>query len=385
LPSTINPPTTIQAARVFLAGLVSSQPDVAANYIARQKISLPWLCAQGLAPLTWYAVRNAPAQSVPANLAAELRMSYYTAVAQAEQRQRESRSVLETLASQNVNPVVFKGGALAHTVYPDHAYRPMGDLDLWVTNDEMPRAQAALEQIGYVRRTKSTRPLALMQQHNGEIQMVGQQPGKGLIELHWGTFAGEWLQRTARVEDADIRARAVPVTLAGQPALTLAPEDGIIQAAIHFAINHQLSAPWLRALVDIALMVRAQPVDWDVIVTRARAWRVGTAMWLVLKLAVELTGLDEAAPAVAQLSPSPLRRRLLDRLANARSVVELHDMTRRPMRFVYQLMLVDRVRDAAWLFLRTLWPERHWLAARYGQASLAAQFRHLAGALRGKL
>ncbi len=48
----------------------------------------------------------------------------------------------------------------------------------------------------------------------------------------------------------------------------------------------------LRGLVDIALLARHYPIDWSVIVQRARAWRVATALWLVLSLAVDLAGLD---------------------------------------------------------------------------------------------
>ncbi len=52
------------------------------------------------------------------------------------------------------------------------------------------------------------------------------------------------------------------------------------------------SAPLLpRSLVDITFLARHQPLDWSVIVQRAREWRVATATWLVLSLAVDLCGL----------------------------------------------------------------------------------------------
>ena len=54
---------------------------------------------------------------------------------------------------------------------------------------------------------------------------MGRTPGSGLVELHWGVFAGEWLHRAAAVDDGGIRGRAVSVTIAGRPALMLAPED----------------------------------------------------------------------------------------------------------------------------------------------------------------
>ncbi len=361
--------------------MLTGRCDTVVQLLAQGAIRPAWLQAHGLAAWTWYTVRATP--GLPAEVATALRSSYYATVVSAELHQHELEAVLQALAEQHIVPILFKGAALTQTVYPDRVCRPMGDLDLWLTAEEMPRAQAALESLGYVQRTKSTRPLDLMRQHSGEIQMVSQQKGRGLVELHWGTFAGVWLRRVACVDEKGIRERAVPLT-SSWPALTLAPEDSLIQLAIHFAVNHQLATPWLRALVDVALLARAQPVDWDVVVERARVWRVSTAVWLVLKLAVELTGLKEAASAVARLSPSPLRHWLLGLFANEQSLINLRNITRTPLRFVYQLLLIDRGRDAARLFFRALWPEREWLAARYGQTGVMMQLCHLAHALQGK-
>jgi hypothetical protein len=85
-----------------------------------------------------------------------------------------------------------------------------------------------------------------------------------------------------------------------------------------------------------------------------------------------------------QPAPSPIRRWLLSRMANAASLVERRDITRGPLRFVYLLLLVDRKRDALRLLAHALWPDRKWLEARYGQAGLAIQLRHLVSAMRGK-
>jgi hypothetical protein len=48
----------------------------------------------------------------------------------------------------------------------------------------------------------------------------------------------------------------------------------------------------------------------------------------MLKLATELTGLHEAASAVRRLSPSPLRRWLIGRFANAEALVEMRDLSK---------------------------------------------------------
>ena len=61
------------------------------------------------------------------------------------------------------------------------------------------------------------------------------------------------------------------------------------------------------------------------------------------------------------------------------------DLTHGPLRFVYQLLLVDRTRDAVRLLGRALWPEREWLALRYGTVTPSIRWRHLFAALRGQV
>ncbi len=155
-------------------------------------------------------------------------------MAESALRSRELAGVLAALAAARIRPALVKGAALAHTVYPDPVCRPMGDLDLWVQSGEIAAAQAALEELGYVQRIKPGRPVALQAHRQGEIQLVGQAPGQGLVELHWGVFAGEWLQRAAAVPIEAVAARLQPAFILGYPVYTLAPGQ-LKRAASQFA------------------------------------------------------------------------------------------------------------------------------------------------------
>ena len=380
--STSNALSHLILARQVLSVLVSGTP-VNQGIEAGAVLGVDWLCRQGLASLaygTWQSDER-----LPSDLKQALKMAYYRNVAQADLQRHELATVLKVLNEQHLTAVAFKGAALAHTIYLDAACRPMGDLDLWLTAEQMPEAHAALEQWGDQAKIKASRPLALMIRDRNELPMYGTHSGSGLVELHWGVFPGEWLQRTTQIDDAELWARTKPATLAGQPALILSPEDNVIQVAVHQAVNHNMSAPWLRGLVDVALLAQHYSIDWTIIVQRARAWRVATAVWLVLSLAVDLAGLEEAAETVQQLRPSALRCRLIGRFANAESLVAMRDLSASKWRYVFLLLLVDRVRDAAKLIFRALWPEREWLTARYGRYTLALRLRHLFSAARGKI
>ncbi len=361
----------------------------AAHAIGPDEIA--WLNAQGLSPFAYARLREAEALCrLTAESQEALRRAYYGAAIQAMVREGELIEVLDALSQEQVIPILFKGAALAYTVYPSPACRLMGDLDLWLTSEEMPRAQAALERAGFTQRTRTRRPLALQAQYAGEIQMVRTRPPGSLVELHWGIFAGEWLKRTAATDVAGVRQRAQAgprFERAGRalPTLILAPEDAMIQLAVHATVNHQLAAPWTRSLLDAALLARRQRIDWAMVADRARGWRVATAVWTFLALARELVGLEEAGPALAALTPSPLRRRALGWLAAPRALLTMRNLTRGRARFVLLLSLIDRPSDMLRLLGRALWPETEWLAARYGDAQPATRFRHLLAAFRGRL
>ncbi|MBM4459719.1 MAG: nucleotidyltransferase family protein [Chloroflexi bacterium] len=373
----------------LLHGLIAPDPARLRAWAAQAADDpawVAWLNAQGLAAYAFYGLRQAGAfQALPVRAQTALSQAGYAAIARAELQSRRLAEALDALTAAGVTAVLLKGAALASSVYPDPACRPMGDFDLWVSAAEMAPSQAALERLGYVQHIKAERPPALQALHLGEIQMIAPPAaGGGLVELHWGVFPGVWLQQIAAVPEAELRARAVPIVAAGRPALALAPEDAVIHVAVHLAVNHQMAAPWLRGLLDMALLARGG-VDWLAITERAQAWRVATAVWLPLHLAAGLLGLTEAAPALARLRPPAGRRWLLGRFANGPSLLAMRNLTLGPGRFVYQLLLADRWRAAARLLYRGVWPTDDWLALRHGRSGLAARAQHLAGALRGRV
>lgn len=389
-PAVRRPPgTTIRGTAAFLRALAAGDAVCLATWVAGERPDAAWaawLSAHGLAAFAYHRLRAAAALSrLPAASQSALRGAFYNAAGDAELHDRELAAVLAGLAAAGVTPVVFKGAALAHTVYPDPACRSMGDLDLWIPASEMHRAQAVLEAWGYAQYIKPHRPTAFQRQAEGEVQLCGRTPGSGLVELHWGIFPGEWLRRTAIVDQGGIYDRVVPTTLVGQPARVLAAEDAVIQLAVHIAVTHQFASSAVRGLMDIALLARWRPVDWAVVAQRAAAWRVGVATWQTLTLARALTGLDDSAAACTVLAPSPLRRWLLRLFINEGSLLGMRDLTRGPARFMLQLLLVDRLGDAARLLGRAIWPEAAWLALRYGAATPAIRARHLWFALQGRM
>lgn len=195
----------VNAAAIFLRGLVAGEAPPLSPTIDRQQLAA-WVEARDLGPLT-FARYGA---SEPA-LAVRLQGDYYRAAAENELLLSLLTEVLPALTAANIPVVVLKGAALASSVYADPALRPMSDVDLWVRAADMPHAAGVMGQLGFQAYLNQQRPLAWQMLNRGEIQFL--RPGwqNGLVELHWSPFEGDWLRRTAAVDDEGVGAAAAIV------------------------------------------------------------------------------------------------------------------------------------------------------------------------------
>jgi len=282
-------------------------------------------------------------------------------------------------ATDRLPMILLKGAAVASASYRDPSFRPMTDLDIWVRDDDMPRAVAHLRALGFRQEAdQPDRPPALQQHSRGEVVFRPARREHGMVELHYGAFQGWWARRAAAPDDEALWRRAVPLG-PERHARRLAAEDAILQTAFHVAVNQFGQAP-LRGLMDLAVLTRAHPVDWSAVADRALEWRLRTVTWLVLDTAHRLIGLPGCEGALAQLRPARARRAALRAFVTPRTLLAGRDLTRKARRHVFMMALVDRSLDGARLIGRTLWPEPWWIAARYGRR--VSRFRHLLGLVR---
>lgn len=319
--------------------------------------------------------------TVPVGELKTLEQAYGQAKLSSMAWQRALRIVLPALVNGGIRTVPFKGAALAFLCYEDAAMRSMADIDLWIDSSDMATACTALERLGLEARSKPTRPLEQQENYDGEIQFTGKTIGIRLVELHWGVFAGEWLARTAAVDRASISQRLMPTTLLGAEIQTLAPEDHLIQVAVHASINHTFCSGAVRSLLDL-VVIAEKGVDWSAVIQRCGEWRLATVMGHTLALAGEMYQNSPMLEASAKLI-SPWRLRVLRAFANPRSVLQKRPLDRSLLKWVYLLCAVDRPRDALHLVTSSLWPDAAWLRARYGGNTWKIRCKHLFGAAQG--
>lgn len=318
----------------------------------------------GVAPMLRHRIGER-SSLLPPVAAEQLRLAYMKSLARNMQLFHENERMLRALTTAGIPVVPFKGAHLAKYVYEEVALRSMADIDLWLPRSQLDQARAVMETLGYTSRSKPDRPQALQDALTGETQFF--KPNATMVEIHWNTFAGEWIRHTARVDEEAIWRRTQP--LEGELIRQLSPEDAVVHLCVHLAVNHQMSRMGLRALLDLDRARRAWSIDWLVVRERARTWRVSCATWLVLKLLAELFGDPDQQLPLSALAPSPLRQFILGRIVSGRRLMRGLSLSEGPARFLFQLLLVDRPKDAVTLLWRGLFPDSTWLRLRYGLQS----------------
>jgi len=176
--------------------------------------------------------------------------------------------MLAELARVGIEPVLFKGTALAYSLYPGPALRTRGDTDLIVPLHERERVMDALAGLGFAR----TLELGELMSYQACLtrEVVG--GGEHTLDLHWKISNSELLSRLFSYEE--LREAALPLPGLSPHALGAGPVHALLIAGMHRAGHKQApyfvdgvahySGDRLIWLYDIHLLAQAMsPAQWD--------------------------------------------------------------------------------------------------------------------------
>ena len=213
--------------------------------------------------------------------------------------------ILTWARTHNVDVVVLKGAALAHTVYPNRALRPMRDIDLLVRLAHTGAVEEFLVERGYVLDSQRARAKNWYRQHDYHFPYYKRDEGlpTSCVEVHWNL---DRPSRGFRLELDGMWARAVATVIGGVAVKTLSPEDTLLHLCLHVC-KHELIAG-LRSYCDIAETARRYSSDLDWVAVTERALQGGVDAFVHLPLALARELLDAPVPDA-----------MLDRLDPARS------------------------------------------------------------------
>lgn len=203
---------------------------------------------------------------------------------------------LEALTAAGIRVLVLKGAALAWTVYETPALRPIGDVDILVQPDDVPKARAMLTDRGWLP-LRTVREADVMTRHALDYR----KPPYGAIDLHWH------LHHECCWPDADaaIWRRALPFPGEPRGLLMLCPADQLSQTCIHgvrWSPVH--SAHWIA---DAAHIIRRSgaALDWSVVVEESRRRRMALQVREALRLVQDRARVEIPAPALRALDAEP--------------------------------------------------------------------------------
>lgn len=185
------------------------------------------------------------------------------------------KQVLSELASNGIQPVLFKGTALAYSIYPTGALRSRGDTDLIIPPNALAQFTVILAALGFRRVVGMVGELVTYQ-----ASFDRQEPGTGThsLDVHWRINNSELLSRLFSYQE--LRQRAQPVPGLCRDALAAGLVDALLIACMHRATHKQnpyyvdgvayYDGDRLIWLYDIHLLVgRMLPAQFDEFVAQA--------------------------------------------------------------------------------------------------------------------
>jgi hypothetical protein len=211
------------------------------------------------------------------------------------------------LDSAKVAWAVLKGPVLAELSYPG-APRGYADLDLLVSPGQLREAARALQGAG-AGFAELDWPL-LVKQAKGELSMTVH--GLPMVDLHWHLVYLRSARERWAIPTEDLIGRRRRVRLRGVDAWSLDPDDFLAHLALHASFG---AAQQLRRLLDIERTIASGPPDWQALVQRCRAWRVGLPVGVMLNRARRTLGANVPEEVVEELAGSRTNRLVVRRLS----------------------------------------------------------------------
>lgn len=204
-------------------------------------------------------------------------------------------AALAALDGADVPAVLAGAAALAHTVYPQPALRPLFQPEVIVPLAGADAALRALRELGW--RAQPAAPHLHSQAYRDWV--AGQHFVNGQGQALW---LGWHVVPSLPCADLDAAcwAAAIELTLDGRSVRTLCPADHLLRAC--------LAAPeaGLIALADVAWLLRGGAVDWPRLMEMAGRFRAGQPLLHMLETLAATIGLAAPPAVLSKLGQLPV-------------------------------------------------------------------------------
>lgn len=258
-------------------------------------------------------------------------------------------AILRKLNEHHIPAMPHKGAALAQFLFSDPAMRQFGDLDFLIRAKDVPRAEAALEELGYKRNLMLLPRQEQAYLRAGNEHVFGCERGKNLVELQWQILPRFY---SIAFDMEALFSRSVAIELEGERIRVLGNEDLLLVLCAHAAKHGWEHLGMLR---DITRLTQFD-LDWRWVTTEAK--RLGILRILTISLLLARNLLNCEMPA--SLRPDRLSERLAGKfeislrggeynspesLNYFRTMIALRERRRDQMRFGWRLLTTPSVSE----------------------------------------
>jgi hypothetical protein len=246
--------------------------------------------SHGVIPLVYWNLKEIDPEAVPESVLAQLKGVFQANATRNLFLTQELLNLLALFAEKKIAVLPIKGPVLTAMVYGNLAFRSFCDLDLLVREQDVLLARELLFARGYQPHGQlgTSREATYVRSHRAFN--FDRADGQAAVDLQW-RLAVHWQMRASVRLDLDsLWKRMVPFKVAGTRVSSPSPEDLLLILCMHGS-NHGWRE--LKQTCDVAELIRRYPdLDWEELVTRAKALGMVRVLYLGLRLAQDLLGAE---------------------------------------------------------------------------------------------
>lgn len=221
--------------------------------------------------------------------------------------------IAQCLQKSEIKIVALKNAGITKGIYPIYACSPMGDIDLLVSASDFHKAHHFItKELGFTFKFRSELEEEDLEEafKGGGTEYFKENKGQTVwLELQWRPIAGRWIQPHNEPNGDDLLKRSIP--LQNSAVRILAPEDNLLQVALHTAKHSYVRAPGFRLHSDVDRIVRYQIIDWEKFVKNVSYLKLKTSVYFSLYFAKELLETPVPDNVVQQLRPGYITRKTI--------------------------------------------------------------------------
>lgn len=197
----------------------------------------------------------------------------------------------QILKAEDIRAIPFKGFWLAQAFYGSLGDRESVDIDLMIDVKDLEKVRELLFKQHYV----AEAPLGELTDEYIKGQLceynLDYYQGEERVyhfEFHWRIDHAE---KGMDMGMEDLKDQIIKTSIQGHEVEVFSPSANFLLALMHHGGKDQLIQ--LKQVQDLALMLQhAHEMDWDWIIQKAQKYQVEPLVWIIIKLAQDLTGIS---------------------------------------------------------------------------------------------